>query len=41
MSQQTVDVDAVLKKVASDIVVQGENLRAKVRDLTLQGVASA
>ena len=38
MLQQTVEVDVVLKKVASEIVVQGENLRAKVRDLTLQAL---
>jgi hypothetical protein len=38
MLQQTFDADAVLKKTASEIVVQGENLRAKVRDLTLQAL---
>lgn len=38
MTQQAIGVDAVLKKVASDVVVQGENLRAQVRDLTLQGL---
>lgn len=38
MLRQTVDVDAVLKKAASEIVVQGENLRAKVRDLTLRAL---
>jgi ElaB/YqjD/DUF883 family membrane-anchored ribosome-binding protein len=38
MFRQTVDVDALLKKAASDIIVQGENLRAKVRNLTLQAL---
>ena len=38
MLRPTVDVDAVLKKAASDIIVQGENLRAKVRDLTLRAL---
>ena len=38
MLRPTVDVDAVLKKAASEIVVQGENLRAKVRDLTLRAL---
>jgi hypothetical protein len=31
MLQQTLDVDVVLKKAASEIVVQGENLRASAR----------
>lgn len=37
MLQQPV-VDAALKKSASDTIVQGENLRAKVRDLTLRAL---
>jgi hypothetical protein len=38
MLEQLVDVDSALKKLASETVVQGENLRARVRDLTLQGM---
>ena len=38
MLRPTVDADAVLKKAASDIIAQGENLRAKVRDLTLRAL---
>jgi hypothetical protein len=38
MRQQTGEVDAVLKKMASEAVVQRENLRAKVRDLTTRAL---
>jgi len=38
MMQSPVDADAILKKVASEAVEQGENLRAKVRDLTLRAL---
>ncbi len=38
MLEQIVDVDATLKKMASETVVQGENLRARVRDLTLRAM---
>ena len=38
MLPQAIEVDAILKKVASETIVQGENLRAKVRDVTLQAL---
>ena len=40
MLEQVIDVDAMLKKVAADTVVKGENLRANVRDLTLRALQS-
>ena len=38
MSKLTLDVDEVLKKLASESVKQGENLHAAVRDLTLKAL---
>jgi ElaB/YqjD/DUF883 family membrane-anchored ribosome-binding protein len=38
MKQPIVEVDEVLKKMASESVKQGENLRATVRDLTLKAL---
>jgi hypothetical protein len=40
MLEQVIDVDAMLKRVASETVVKGENLRANVRDLTLRALQS-
>lgn len=38
MMPQSAEADALLKKVASEAVVQGENLRANVRDMTLRAL---
>src|SRR5262245_36927411 len=38
MIKATVDVDEVLKKLASEAVKQGDNLRTNVRDLTLRAL---
>ncbi len=38
MTKSPIDVDEVLKKLASEAVKQGENLRATIRDLTLKAL---
>ncbi len=38
MTESPIDVDEVLKKLSSEAVKQGENLRAAIRDLTLKAL---